>query len=256
MQILLPLADFPRNEDIPDDDALLDELSALVDGALDDDYILSGRAMRDALSAQDVPPAQDALPTQDRPPKAKTSWKSFVSNALFYLVLIVAVLAVLVYTNSRGGGPRDIFGYSYFTVLTDSMQSVIPRGSIVITKNMPEAQINIGDDITFFKGENTTVTHRVIEIHENYPEAGQRGFVTKGVDNRDADKDIVTGENIVGVVKLSVPRVGAILGLIKENLLLTAVIFGLLILISVCVKIFFAGGEKKKKRRKVKLVMV
>jgi len=250
MQPLLPYADFPRYEDIPDDDAVLDELIGLVDRAtLDDEYVWSGRALQDAL------PIQDASLAQEQPPK-KASWKSFIGNALFYLVLIAALLAVLVYTNSRGDGPRDFFGYSYFTVLTDSMRSVIPRGSIVITKNVPEAQINIGDDITFFKDENVTVTHRVIEIHENFPEAGQRGFVTKGVDNRDADKDIVTAENIVGVVKVKIPQLGAILSLIQQNLLLTVVIFGLLILISVCVKFIFAGGEKKKKRRKVKLVMV
>ena len=250
MQTLLPCADFPRYEDIPDDDAVLDELIGLVDRAtLDADYILSGRAMLDAL------PKLDALPEQEQPPK-KASWKSFFGNALFYLVLVIALLGVLVYTNARGGGPRDFFGYSYFTVLTDSMKSVIPRGSIVITKNVPEAQINIGDDITFFKDENVTVTHRVIEIHENFPEAGQRGFVTKGVDNRDADKDIVTAENIVGVVKLSAPKVGAALALIQQNLLLTAVIFGLIILIFVCLKVVFTSGEKKKKRRKVKFIMV
>jgi signal peptidase len=233
-------------EDFPDDDALLDELIDLVNKATqDDDYVLSGQWL------------PKAPPARENPPKA--SWKSFASTVLFYLVLIAAVLATLVFTNSRGGAPRDIFGYSYFTVLTTSMQSVLPKGSIVVTKNIPEKEIQIGDDITFFKDENVTVTHRVIEIRENYLD-GKRGFVTKGVDNRDPDTDIVTAQNIVGVVKLSVPKLGAVLSLVKENLLLTAVMFGLIVLISVCAKIFFTGGKQKSKknppRRKAKLAMV
>lgn len=180
-----------------------------------------------------------------------------LSNIMFYSIVIIAVAIVFIFT-SGNTSPRNFFGYSYFTVLTTSMQSEIPKGSIVITKHVDADSINIGDDITFFKDENTIVTHRVVDIYEDFEGTGQRGFKTQGVDNPSPDNDIVSEQkNIIGVVKLTVPKAGAVLAYIKNNILLVAVMFVLMILISVCIRIFFANGEKKdnrKVRKKMKTV--
>lgn len=148
-------------------------------------------------------------------PKVKK--KNPVSDAFFYFLILAAVLIAFL-VSSGASGPRDFFGYSYFTILTKSMHSVMPKGSIVITKKVDSSEIQKGDDITYFKSDKSTVTHRVIEVFENYEESGMRGFKTKGVDNNTPDREIVYANNVVGKVVFFSPRLGALLKFIRENI--------------------------------------
>ena len=170
------------------------------------------------------------------PAERRNIQRVIVSNLLYYLVLVGLMFGIFLVTG-KDDKPRNILGYSYFTVLTPSMQSVIPKGSIVVTKKTPSADIKVGDDITFFKDEKTTVTHRVYEIYEDYQGSGLRGFITKGVDNSGPDRDVVIYKNVIGVVQFSIPKVGAVLSAIKDNVLLMAVTFGLIIIFSVCLRV-------------------
>lgn len=165
------------------------------------------------------------------------------SNVVFYAVLALTVLGAIILT-SNDSKPRSIFGYSYFSVTTTSMQSEIPKGSLIITKSVDPADIQINDDITFWVSETQTVTHRVIEIYEDYAGSGQRGFKTKGIENSAADNGIVAAGDVVGVVRVTVPKVGAVLSYIKSKLWLVAAALFLLVILSLCTKIFFSRKSK------------
>lgn len=153
-----------------------------------------------------------------------------IGNILFYSVLIFCTIAVYFYSDSDSS-PRNLFGYSYFTVLTTSMQSVIPQGSLIITKNVDPNQIEVGDDITYLINQNTTFTHRVIDIYENYQDTGMRGFQTQGVNNPVPDEDIVIAANIIGVVKFHITGLGSALTYIKYNLWLIILIFVIILVL-------------------------
>jgi len=199
-------------------------------------------------SAEEAPPSG---PQKKRLP-------AFVPSLIFYLGIILAVAVVFIITGDENK-PRDIFGYGYFTVLTKSMQREIPQGSVIITKRVDPKKINVGDDITFFKDNNTTITHRVIEIHRDHQQPGLLGFKTKGIENPNPDKDIVNEQNVIGVVKFTVPKLGGALAFVKNNLLLVGVIFALVLLLSFCLRIFLASprpaeeheedGGKKTRRK-------
>jgi len=152
-----------------------------------------------------------------------------LSDILFYVVIVIILIITLVF----GGKTHDAFhmlGYSGFTVLSGSMQREIPEGSLVITKSVDPQTIKIGDDITFIRDDNITVTHRVISILEDYNGSGDRGFQTQGLENPDPDRDIVYAGNIIGLVKFSIPELGFILGYASENIgLLFAILGGILI---------------------------
>jgi signal peptidase len=146
------------------------------------------------------------------------------------------------------GEKGTIFGYTYMNVLTPSMQSVLPQGSLVIVKEVDPESIAVGNDITFTKSDQTSVTHRVVNIIEDYEETGARGFETKGVNNDDPDFEIVLAANVVGVVKMHFPGIGSMLMWIRENPLLSIGFFFGCVLLSFFIKGALASDKGKKRK--------
>lgn len=177
-----------------------------------------------------------------------------IGGFLFYGVLIGIVLAVYFFGDKGGNQPRTLFGYSIYTVLTGSMRSEIPEGSLVITKYTIPDQIKVGDDITYLREDFSTITHRVIEIHENYNDSGVRGFRTKGIDNPMADTKIVHPDNILGVVVFHVPVTGAFFDYVKQKPLL--IVLTGVILIALVYTIGYLRRNRKKRPKKEKPTMV
>jgi signal peptidase I len=146
-----------------------------------------------------------------------------VKNILFYSALAVMVLLAFFYSGNRQPGKR--FGpFAYNVVLTTSMNSVYPQGSLItswaVKQNEPlEAGLANGTDIVFIKDdEGTVVVHRIIEIMEDYENSGQRAFRTQGVDNPSPDTWITYEGNVVGRVTGHVPYLGAVMMLVAENI--------------------------------------
>ncbi len=108
-------------------------------------------------------------------------------------------------------------GYSAFVVLTGSMEEVIPKGSLVFTKKVDPLELNVGDDITYMVSESTTVTHRIIEIEENYLGTGERAFRTQGVMNKDPDRNPVAAVNVVGKVIYHNKALGTVVNYGQDN---------------------------------------
>lgn len=85
------------------------------------------------------------------------------------------------------------------------MEPNIHVGDIVITKNVDEENIKIGDVITF-NNDKYTITHRVIDIIQ-----GEEIFYkTKGDHNSFADKDLIKYNSIEGVCKFRIEKIGVI----------------------------------------------
>jgi len=130
------------------------------------------------------------------------------------------------------------------------MQSEIPRGSFVLIRETDPNRIEVGDDITFMMNATTTVTHRVIGIYENYNDSGERGFQTRGVDNRFVDEDIVQANNVIGRVQFHIPLLGAALSFVAANVWIIGGLFiGCLILLTT-LKMFFSESIKERRQKK------
>ena len=171
-----------------------------------------GPAMRPGVSFFPENPARGAARTQTKQGRAGR----IAGNVLFYAALAAIVITALCYRVGGGRGSRNLGGYSIFNVLTESMESVIPRGSLVVTRYTDPYEIKVNDDITFLISEKTSVTHRVVEIIEDFMETEQRGFLTQGVDNDAPDRDPVYAQNVVGKVVWHAPLLGTVLTAISE----------------------------------------
>ena len=173
----------------------------------------------------------------------KNKKASVIADIIFYFALVLMVgLAVLF---SRGAlGSQAIGGFRFYEVLTTSMNSVYPQGSLILIKEVDANELTVGDDITFMQDANTVVTHRIIEIKEDYEESGERAFVTKGVDNAAPDAEVTLAANVVGKVIKGFPKMGEILSWLGDNLWLVVVVFASLMVLSFSLKVL--NRERKK----------
>ena len=174
----------------------------------------------------------------------KRAKASVISDVLFYGTLILMVVFAVLF--SRGAfGNQTFGGYSFYEVLTTSMESVYPRGSLIIIKETDPSELVVGDDIAFTIASNDLVTHRIIEIKEDFEGMGQRAFVTKGVDNALADGEEVLARNVVGKVTRGFPGLGTTFSWLGENLWSVVAFFLSLIALSFFLKKFWNGNKKR-----------
>jgi len=165
-----------------------------------------------------------------------------ISDILFYLAILIILFSALI--PSSGGSPRGIMGYSYFTVLTSSMQDEIPKGSFILARKTDPQKLAVGDNITYIRDRSATVTHKIVDIYENYQNSGARGFQTKGVNNTGPDKDIVYEANVVGKVILVLPAAGAVIYYLGANIHIVLIFLGLGVIISLAFRALFIKSGK------------
>ena len=100
--------------------------------------------------------------------------------------------------------PR-IMGISEYTVITPSMEPMIPVGSIVLVKPIEFDEIKEGDIVSYYSKNHSdvVVTHRVASI-----DIDSGKLITKGDANNSADVNPVTKQQVIGVVIYSLPKAG------------------------------------------------
>ena len=123
----------------------------------------------------------------------KKIW-NIVSTALVVLMVLCAVFLM---------GSR-VMGYQCFTVISGSMEPKYSVGDLIYVKNVDANTIQVGDDITFILNEDLVVaTHRVVRI-----DAENQRLYTKGLANEIEDSDPVHFNNVIGVPKFAIPKLG------------------------------------------------
>lgn len=144
---------------------------------------------------QAVPGGAAAQPKAAARPKT-TAQK--VWSCLSWVLVAVVVLLAMALVGVRA------LGFEPFAVLSPSMTPRYGVGDLVYVKAADPETIDVGDVITFLiDDQGTLVTHRVVEADRE-----NRCFTTKGDANDTRDGRPVLYENVVGVVRFSLPKLG------------------------------------------------
>ncbi|MBR2467822.1 MAG: signal peptidase I [Clostridia bacterium] len=111
-------------------------------------------------------------------------------------------------------------GYKVLNILTGSMSPTMPKDTVVVIKEIPLEDVEVGDVITFKVGKNN-VTHRVVEkqILGRNVTLKTQGDAAENMGTRET----VTAENFVGVVIYHVKDLGVLLDIVKENIIVITV---------------------------------
>ena len=118
-----------------------------------------------------------------------------VGNIILDLLIVILIIALGFAVNSfvqvkvMNKGYSNCFGYTYFHILTGSMEKTIMVDDYVFVKVTKDIKEN---DIISFKYENDIVTHRVVSIEEDT-------IQTKGDNNNTVDNPI-TEDQVIGKV--------------------------------------------------------
>ncbi len=124
--------------------------------------------------------------------------------SLIVSVLLVASVFVCLFVVIQvlSNGYVSIGGYSFFKVVTGSMEPEIPVGALILSEETEMNDIEIGEVVCFRSKSpdmlGKIITHRVIEIIE--AEDGTLQLVTKGDANLSLDGYYVTAQNLIGKV--------------------------------------------------------
>jgi len=186
-----------------------------------------------------------SITNKHREGTASPSHAILISEIIFYVALIAMVLCTGLFFSGNVGN-KTIGNYRFLEMLTPSMQSVYPKGSLLLVDEVPIDELNIGDDISYIKDDFTIVTHRIEQIEEDYKGTGTRAFVTKGIDNPVNDPDEILAEMVIGRVSKSIPVLGAVLSWVARNLLFILMAFLILMTCSFGIKIFWHKNQKNK----------
>ena len=154
-----------------------------------------------------------------------------IINVLTTIIICVGGLFLILY----------ILGIVPYVVLSGSMEPSIKTGSVCfINKHAKFENIKEKDVIAFKMNDGTLVTHRAIEINDS-------GIVTKGDNNKDADRNIVTNSNFVGKNLFWIPKVGYV---IKAFQTTTGRIIAVALILLLLVSGFLFGDDNKKEKVK------
>ena len=127
-----------------------------------------------------------------------TSLLSKIVNITTTIVMLILVVLTGLLVGVR------LFGFVPYTINNNTMEPAYKKGSIVYVKDSSFEDIKVKDSITYLIDEDLTLdTHRVLE-----KDIETELFITKGDANNTENSIPVHYQNILGVVKYSVPLLG------------------------------------------------
>lgn len=125
------------------------------------------------------------------------------------LTAVVVLIAFLLYG-------LQLLGIKPYVVLSGSMQSVYPTGSIIYVADVLPEKLDVGDIITFQLSGGTVVTHRIVECVPDKTEPDVVRFRTKGDENPIADGILVAYDDVIGKPLFGIPLLGYLAAYISQ----------------------------------------
>lgn len=144
-------------------------------------------------------------------------------TVLVWLVVAFAVgmmIFTLISVNTFDKTDRNIFGFKFFIVTSDSMSATdFDAGDIAISKNVDPKTLKEGDIITYLSQDPDSfgeiITHKIRRLTTDA--TGRSGFITYGTTTDTDDKTVVTHEYVVGQYIGRIPKVGSFFQFLKTT---------------------------------------
>ncbi|NLC54458.1 MAG: signal peptidase I [Erysipelothrix sp.] len=134
-------------------------------------------------------------------------------------------------------------GYTPYAIISGSMEPAYPVGSLVYVQKVDVEEIEVNTPITFVLNEDLVVaTHRVVDIDKE-----AKLFKTKGDANNSVDGKPVHFNNVLGVVKYSLPYLGYLSVYLKSRKgLIVMISLIIVVVISTLIKIVIDDNKNEK----------
>lgn len=172
-----------------------------------------------------------------------------IKKAISIIVILILIpillisIVILIDSHTHPNEVPSFFGWKPFIVLSGSMETQISAGDIVVVKEINTNELKKGDIIAFKDG-NIVITHRIDEVTEI---DGKTQYITKGDNNNTQDIGYVSPEQIEGVFKFKVSRLGNFAMFIQTPL-------GMIVCLSIPIIIIILLQTADSKKEKEELI--
>ncbi len=172
---------------------------------------------------------------------------------IFNVVILLIIVPILIYNITiiikyiqNPKETPDFLGFKTYEIVSRSMENTINKNDIIVVKKVDKNEINKNDIISFDNG-NEIITHRIVEI-ENIN--GQTLYTTKGDNNRFADDEKISFEQIEGKYVFKLSKLGYLMNFLKNRYFLI-----ILFIILIFCFIHIINVKKRIKNREEKRMM-
>ena len=172
---------------------------------------------------------------------------------IFNVVILLIIVPILIYNITliikyiqNPKETPDFLGFKTYEIVSRSMEDTINKNDIIVVKKVDKNEINENDIISFDNG-NEIITHRILEI-ENIN--GQTLYTTKGDNNRFADDEKISFEQIEGKYVFKLSKLGYLMNFLKNRYFLI-----ILFIILIFCFIHIINVKKRIKNREEKRMM-
>ena len=134
--------------------------------------------------------------------------KKILTSIIMIILCSILFVSGVILINSyiKPNEVPSFFGWKPFIVLSGTMETQIMTGDVAIVKKIDANELKENDIIAFKDDDNIVITHRIIEIIKD--ENGNTKYKTKGDNNNDEDDGFVRPEQIEGIYKFRIGKLG------------------------------------------------
>lgn len=155
----------------------------------------------------------------------KTVFKKVGGALVDILIVVLIVLSIIISISSitakANNGVPDLFGYSPFTVQSDSMKPTLNKGDYILVEKCDSTTLEVGDVITYFThidGIDGRVpnTHRIVAVKNSN---GVVHYQTQGDNHSEPDKEWIRSGAVIGQYHgMKIPVMGTVIDFLSTQL--------------------------------------
>lgn len=163
---------------------------------------------------------------------------------IIIIPIIIVNITLLIKSYFNPNEIPDILGFKTFVIVSKSMEPTIMTGDAIVVKEVNPEDLKVGDIISFRDG-NSINTHRIVEI---VSDNGKKRFRTKGDNNKNVDKELVTTSKVEGTYQLRIKGFGKVIKILNSKVTLVILLAFLILILIYEVRISKRKLARKEKR--------
>lgn len=147
---------------------------------------------------------------------------AIVDILIVVLVIFSIIISISSITAKANNGIPDLFGYSPFSVRTDSMKPTFYKGDYILVEKCDAAELAEGDVVTYFTiidGKRVVNTHRIVEVVKT---GDMTEYRTQG-DNRETNPEpddiLLSPGDVIGQYNgMRIPVMGTVIDYLSTQI--------------------------------------
>lgn len=125
--------------------------------------------------------------------------KKKLALRILIFAIVIILLPMFIFIGSMiidKNGRHDFFGYTFFAIVSPSMEPEIMTNDCVVLKHVNSAdELSVGDDIGYIDSTGKVIVHRIIGMNTT---ASGVEYTTKGINVENSDPTPIKFDSIVG----------------------------------------------------------